>query len=250
MKASGPDKARPAAVGLRAHSGWASLVVVTTSRHPTKASRGRRLSCLPTVISRQRLPLAKSGNTTQPYHAAQVAALEAAGAGGLSHRGEKQSAGQQAGRELNLARAKELIEQAEKEAFRFAKQGFKALLAQLRRQGYVLLGCGILSGSGRVPDQLVSTLASHIAIHSAEGELFRNALARAAEDCGLRVMRISERNLLAQASATLTDSAEDLQRQITEIGKALGPPWCQDEKFATLIAWLALTELPRQAWHS
>jgi len=245
MKTSEPDKARTATVGLRAHSGWAAMVVVTSSRHPTKAGRARRFFCLPTVISRQRLPLAKSGSTTQPYHAAQAAAHDAAGATGLTHRGAKQRAVQQAGHELNLARAEELIEHAEKEAFRFAKQGFKALRAQLRRQGYVLRGCGILSGSGRVPDQLVSTLASHIAIHSAEGELFRNALARAAADCGLRVMRIPERNLLAQASVTLTHPAEDLQRQVTEMGKALGPPWRQDEKFATLIAWLVLTELPR-----
>jgi len=31
-----------------------------------------------------------------------------------------------------------------------------------------------------------------------------------------------------------------LLRRITELGKPFGSPWSQDEKFATLAAWLAL----------
>jgi hypothetical protein len=34
--------------------------------------------------------------------------------------------------------------------------------------------------------------------------------------------------------------AADLQQQITELGRSLGPPWRQDEKLASLAAWIAL----------
>ena len=30
--------------------------------------------------------------------------------------------------------------------------------------------------------------------------------------------------------------------KVTNLGKALGSPWSKDEKFATLVAWLALTQ--------
>ena len=32
----------------------------------------------------------------------------------------------------------------------------------------------------------------------------------------------------------------ELMRRVTALGGALGSPWSQDEKFATLAAWLAL----------
>jgi hypothetical protein len=31
-----------------------------------------------------------------------------------------------------------------------------------------------------------------------------------------------------------------LQRRVAELGKPIGPPWTQDQKFAALVAWLAL----------
>jgi hypothetical protein len=32
-----------------------------------------------------------------------------------------------------------------------------------------------------------------------------------------------------------------LKRRVAGFGKSLGPPWSQDEKFATLGAWLSLS---------
>jgi hypothetical protein len=32
----------------------------------------------------------------------------------------------------------------------------------------------------------------------------------------------------------------ELKRRVTDLGRSLGAPWSQDEKFATLAAWLAL----------
>ena len=34
----------------------------------------------------------------------------------------------------------------------------------------------------------------------------------------------------------------DLQQLIDGLGKSLGPPWRQDEKLASMAAWIALAE--------
>jgi hypothetical protein len=32
----------------------------------------------------------------------------------------------------------------------------------------------------------------------------------------------------------------ELERRVQEMGKPLGPPWTQDQKYAALVAWMAL----------
>ena len=34
--------------------------------------------------------------------------------------------------------------------------------------------------------------------------------------------------------------AARLQRRVQEMGRAIGPPWTQDQKLAALAAWIAL----------
>jgi hypothetical protein len=77
-------------------------------------------------------------------------------------------------------------------------------------------------------------LASHPLLHTAEGELFREALAQASEKCGLAVSRVRERELPERASALLRMPADKLNARIAGIGKEIGPPWAQDQKQA---AW-------------
>jgi hypothetical protein len=89
---------------------------------------------------------------------------------------------------------------------------------------------------------LEQILSSHALIHTAEGELFRNAVASACEDQGLPVSRVKERELLADAGKQLGMSAEEVQRQVADMGRPLGAPWGQDQKYAALIAWMALAK--------
>jgi hypothetical protein len=51
---------------------------------------------------------------------------------------------------------------------------------------------------------------------------------------------IKERELLQCAKQTLRIQPAVLLRRVAEFGKPFGSPWSQDEKFATLAAWLAL----------
>jgi len=77
-------------------------------------------------------------------------------------------------------------------------------------------------------------------IHTADGELFREALIHASGRCGVDIFASKERELLATASQALRVPREELIDRLTAVGASLGPPWTQDEKFAALAGWLSL----------
>jgi hypothetical protein len=55
----------------------------------------------------------------------------------------------------------------------------------------------------------------------------------------LRLRRIREKELFDIAARELSRPAADLTRMLNDLGKIVGPPWRQDQKFAALAAWLA-----------
>ena len=87
-------------------------------------------------------------------------------------------------------------------------------------------------GSGkRTLPNLEGILASHALIHTAEGEMFRDVLLWAARECGLKVTGVRERELPPDSSQT-----------VHSLGKLIGPPWTQDQKYATRAALAALAD--------
>lgn|SRR5262245_62477736 len=196
-------KASLAAIGFRAHSGWAALVVV--GGEPGS----------PTVIDRRRIELADPSvpGFPQPYHAAEG---------------------------MQLKQAEKLIGKCVDVARLLAGAGLGEVIDQVVSQGHKLVGCGLLLSSGRLPGTLAAILASHALIHTAEGELFREALNHASRHFKLPVTAVKERELFDHAAATLHIPADDLQSHISEMGRPIGPPWRQDQKLAALVGWLAL----------
>jgi hypothetical protein len=89
---------------------------------------------------------------------------------------------------------------------------------------------------------LAATLRSHALIHTAEGEFFREVLVRACEHCSLPVTKVKEREVWERATRVFRFPPADLQERIAGLGRSLGPPWRQDEKLASLAAWIALAE--------
>ena len=191
-----------AALGFRAHSGWAAAVAVSG---PPSA---------PEVVGRRRIEIADAGDpdAKQPYHAAEG---------------------------LDLEDAERLVRRCTQSSQRLARAAVGAMLVELRAAGHSVVGGGLLQGSGRALPSLAGILASHALIHTAEGQMFRDILAEAARHHDLPVIEVRERELMAHC-ATDGLSADKLTRRLAEMGRALGPPWRQDEKLATLAAWLAL----------
>ena len=185
-----------AAIGFRAHSGWAAAVAIAGA------------SGSPVVIARRRIEMVDRAGprANQPYHAAA---------------------------ELEIAAAGKLVAQAAASAARRAAANLQVILEELARTGHQVTGCGLLLASGRPLPALPAILASHALIHTAEGELFREALLAASAGYGLPVTAVKERDLTSSIPAPV-------ERYIQKLGSTIGPPWRQDEKFAAMAAWLAL----------
>jgi len=199
-----PARSKPprseAALGFRAHSGWAALVVVAG---PVAE---------PVAVVRRRVELSRR-TPRQPFHAAE-------------------------GRPF--AAAEDLIRRSTDEARDLAERAVREAVTELREAGHEAVAGGLLLAAGRPLPGLRDVLASHALIHAAEGELFRDVLRQASERCGLRLVEVKERELEDRAAQSLHRTATELQRRVADWGKVLGSPWTQDEKRAALVAWLAM----------
>jgi hypothetical protein len=189
-----------AALGFRAHSGWAALVALAGP------------AAEPVVAVRRRIELSRR-TPRQPFHAAE-------------------------GRPFAAAEA--LIRRSTDEATALAERAVREAVAELRASGYEPVASSLLLAAGRPLPALREVLASHALIHAAEGELFREAIREASRRCSLAMTQVKEKELDERAAGALGRSASDLGRQLAAWGKALGPPWTQDQKRAALAAWLAL----------
>ena len=192
-----------AALGFRAHSGWAVGVALGG---PSRS---------PEVIDRRRLELIESGSPggVQPYHAA---------------------------RAMDLPKADEFIQGVIAATDRSAWASVRAFAEAIGGKNQKIACCGIVLASGRALPSLEATLRSHAMVHTAEGELYRAAIARVAKNLGWRCIRVPERDLYKVAAKQLHIPEPKLKIRITEMGRSLGSPWSADEKCATLVAWLAL----------
>jgi hypothetical protein len=198
---------KSAALGFRAHSGWTALVALSVSEGT------------PCVLARQRIHLVETFTyrLRQPYHTA---------------------------KNMPLDEARVFVAGVQTQARSLAYRAVRELQESLQTQGYRLTRCGLVLASGRPLPNLPDILGSHALIHTADGELFREALLHACARCGLLSKTAKERELRDEAPQLLRLRPDDLTRRIAELGRTLGPPWSQDEKLATLVAWLALRSKP------
>jgi hypothetical protein len=198
--------AKAAAIGCRAHSGWAALVIVAGAVDAPK------------ILDRRRIEIADPAipGSKQPYHTAE---------------------------KLPFKQAEQLVARCTERSRALARHELRAAVDHARSSGHEVAGCGILLASGGPLPDLAATLASHALIHTAEGELFRNVIANASREMNVPVTGVKECDVLARASAVLGKPATELQSYLQKMGRELGPPWTEDEKYATLAAWLALAAI-------
>lgn len=189
------------AIGTKAHSGWAALVVV--------GLQGDNL----VVVDRRRIDLVKEEWQKQPYHAAEP---------------------------LKPAAAQALVKRGIASAMEGAVRELRAALKREQDRGNQVTACAVLVGQPMPNWNTEEILAVHFRMHKAEGVLFREALVRAAETCGVRVVPIPEKDLFTHAEAALGVRANKLPQIIARLGKSVGPPWGRDQKDAALAAWVAL----------
>jgi hypothetical protein len=192
-----------AALGFRVHSGWTALVAISLEEG------------LPHVILRERPHLVKTFTFEfrQPYHTAEKKPLD---------------------------EATDFIAQVRAEARDLARRAIHSAQRSLEEQGCATKRCGLLAASGKALPELPQILASHALIHTADGELFREAILNACEKLGLDAFVVKEKEALDRAGQVLRLSSEKLAGRLADLGRAHGSPWTQDEKLATLAAWLSI----------
>lgn len=192
-----------AALGLRAHSGWAAAILVCGSASDISIVERRRIELCDAAVE----------GSKQPFHHAEPMAFP---------------------------RAEAFIARCRKSTDALAAAALDDLMAIAAAQKLKLIGCGVLSASGRPLPSLKDILASHALIHAAEGEFYREALAQACTRAELKAVCIREREALRQASDQLGKPEAALKERLASLGKHLGPPWTQDQKLAALAAWTLL----------
>lgn len=194
------------AFGMKAHSGWAALVVV-----------GKRDGEI-VIVGRRRLELVEEEWAKQPYHAAEKLKPEA---------------------------ARDVVKRGVEAAHRIALREMRAAIKQERKQKNEVTACGILVANPMPDWSTGEILAVHFRMHKAEGVLFREALVRATKACGLRLVAIPEKLLMDHAEKALATPTRSLVKKITTLGKSVGPPWGRDQKDAALAALVALEGNPQ-----
>jgi len=191
-----------AAVGFLAHTGWAAAVVVAGSRSEIR------------VIDRRRVALVEPPDSGSRfvYHMAA---------------------------ELPKAKAAGFVKKAVESAHRVALESFRALAGDVGTSCR-LVASGIVTSASKLPESLDEILGSHPLLHTAEGVLYRNAIRAASEALDLPVVAVPARELPAKAAAALGTTEVALRAKLAEVGRAAGRPWAQDQRDATLVAWMAL----------
>lgn len=189
------------AFGLKAHSGWAALVVIGLADDDYVVADRRRIELVDEVWQKA------------PYHAAE---------------------------DMESSRARRLVERGIAAAKRGAVREMQAAIDRERARKNRVFACGALVVDPMPAWTVEQILAVHFRMHKAEGVLFREVLVEAAKACKLKLVPIQEKHLKSRAESTLGWPLSSLEERLTVLGKSVGPPWGRDQKDAALAAMIAL----------
>lgn len=196
---------KPAAIGVRVHSGWGAVVVVAGQSGAEEIIERRKIIIIDT----------KKPGAVQPYHYVQ---------------------------EMEPPAAERHLTSCSIESKSLAREALEHISSELLKREYALAGTAILLSSARPLPELDEILASHALIHTAEGEFFRQAFRHAFESLEVPVTGIRERDLDERAQEAFGKLSKQVRKNIDGMRRVLGPPWTQDEKMATLTAAIVLAE--------
>ncbi len=204
---------KPAAIGVRVHSGWGALVGVAGARGAEE------------IIERTRVEIvdAKIPGVSQPYHFAERLCAS-----------------------KSLREAQAHIDQCAAASGSLALTAILQVMKRAEDRGFHLIGAVVLLSSARPLPEFAKVLASHALIHTAEGEFFRTAFREAFRQLKIPVSGVPERDLEEQANAVFGKRAASVHARIAIVGRALGPPWTQDQKSAALAAMILLAGSPKK----
>jgi hypothetical protein len=195
----------PAAVGCRAHTGWAALVTVSGG------------VAEPRILLRRRVELSDpTGRVRRNVY--------------------------QAARGLDPATAASVVEKSERTARAQASVVLGQAVRDVAVEAAVVRACAVVVGAFPAGTRLESILASHALAHAAEGRLYQQAILHGAEANGLRTLEVPKRSIWEVAETAFGIGGAELRRRIDGLRRDVGPPWAEDQKLAAVAAWIALAQ--------
>ena len=188
----------PAVVGIADHRGWAILVCVA-------ARKG-----VPVVLDRRRIELVAAGLPHQPYH------HEAA--------------------ELDAAEGEQLVRRVAESAAAHSQAALSQLREDLGSQ-YRLVSIALQEGPTQpLPEAFAEVQKSQAAMIAADGIMYRKAICDAARDLDIDVVQYPRGAETARAALALGIDPERVESFLTDVGRALGPPWRKEHRSAAAAA--------------
>ncbi len=156
------------------------------------------------VIDRQRIELLEPGLPNLPHH------HECQG--------------------LPADEAEALVERVRASAGACAREALEALPSAVRAIA--------IRARPALPPTVAERVASYWAQTRADGVMYRDVLAEAAEARGWQVIEYDPKTVFEEAAAALR--VDDITPRLQAIGKALGSPWQKDHRMAAAAAMAAL----------
>jgi hypothetical protein len=161
----------------------------------------------PFLLDRRRVALIEAGLPGAPYHHEAL--------------------------EMELDQARELVDRVRRSVAEHARAGLSALRAE-----FSVGAIGVAASPyERVPEALEDVLSSRPLTNAADGMMYREALAQAAQELGLDVTRYPRKAdpMDLAAEAWKVDRTE-IESLVAAFGREAGPPWRQDQKTAAAVA--------------
>lgn len=190
-------------LGFRPHTYWTAVVAVSGN------------AGAPRVVARSRFDFA-AGETRHVYHRAAA---------------------------MGPAEGAAWIETVRAQVETMAEQALGKALAEWAGAGCTVSRAVVPRGGARIPDDLAQIVRSHSGQHAAEGEFYRDVVATACRRHGLEVTRVVEREIASLVSDASDRTPAALTAWLADLGRALGPPWSEDQRLAMLAGWLGLAQL-------
>jgi hypothetical protein len=136
--------------------------------------------------------------------------------------------------------AQPLVRRVAAAAAEAAGAAFDALVADLASEGIDVAAVAIDDTASAALDvPLADVLGSPQRALAAERALYREALAAAAEERGIGVLRYPDADLPGFAAAALGLEADAAEERLAAWGRTVGAPWEPAHRDAALASWLA-----------
>ncbi len=130
---------------------------------------------------------------------------------------------------LPMADAVALVERVRRSAAACARNALEALPANV--------AAITIRKRQTLPPTIEERITNYRAQNVADWVMYRDVLAEAAEALGWSVSEYDAKTVFDEAAEAL--GVEDVSERLSEIGKALGPPWRRDHRLATAAAMVA-----------